>query len=400
MIENAALREAFGLQARCVESIIPEHELVKKFDTGRNLRCKIGLDPTSTSVHIGNAVQLWTLRRLQDLGHTAVLIIGDYTATVGDPSGKDKTRPILTHEEVEKNAATWLEQISLILDMDKIEVRKNSEWFSKMTFLEVMDLANRMTVQQMMERDSFEDRWKTHQPISVREFLYCLMQGWDSVQVHADIELGGTDQLFNLGVGRRLMEQEGMEPQVSLIGPLLEGTDGAEKMSKSLGNSIGLTDDPKDLFGQAMRVSDELMPKYMRLATAMSDEEIEQLLAAGDPMAAKKRMGEALVARYHGEARGKAEHEEFVRIFSERKAPTEMPDVAAPAPGDDGTWWIVDLLKACAFAKSTGDARRLVEGGGVRLDEEVVGDWRGRVSLGGGEVLRVGRRKQARLVVR
>ena len=397
MIQNDDLRTRLAPLAHAVETIVPEAELLRKLEQGRPLRCKFGIDPTSPTVHIGNGIPLWNLRHLQDLGHTAVLILGDYTATVGDPSGKDKTRPMLSPEQIEGHLETWLNQIGLILDMEKVEVRRNSEWFSKMSFLDVLDLTNRMTVQQMMERDAFEKRWTNHEPISVREFLYCLMQGWDSVEVKADIELGGTDQTFNLTVGRRLMEQEGMEPQVSLISPLLEGTDGHEKMSKSLGNAIGLTDAPKDMFGMAMRISDDLMPKYMRLATGLSPQEAQALLA-GNPMDAKLAMAASLTARYHGDDEGARQREEFVRVFSRREAPTEMPQVPLPDAGDDGAWWIVDLLKTCGFARSTGDARRLVEGGGVRLQEEVVADWRARCALTGGEVLRVGRRKQARLV--
>lgn len=397
MIQDPALRERLAPLARSVDTIVPERELIAKLDTGKPLRCKFGIDPTATTVHIGNGVQLWNLRRLQDLGHTAVLILGDYTATVGDPSGKDKTRPMLTYAQVEANLETWLEQMSLILDMEKVEIRRNSEWFSKMSFLEVLDLTNRMTVQQMLERDSFETRFKSHEPISVREFLYCLMQGWDSVMVEADVELGGTDQTFNLTVGRRLMEQKGMAPQVSLIGPLIEGTDGQAKMSKSLNNAIGLMDPPKDMFGMAMRVSDELMPKYMALTTDLSDERIAELLA-GPPMDAKLTMAAALVGRYHGDAAGTHERDEFLRVFRDHEAPSEIPEVARPAAEDDGRYWIVALLKACGFANSTGDAKRLIQGGGVRIDERVENDWRARVELSGGEVLRVGRRKYARLV--
>lgn len=397
MIEDTTLADLLGDISRTVDVVLPERELRQKLESGKALRVKFGIDPTSTTVHIGNGIPLWNLRRLQDMGHQAVLILGDYTATVGDPSGKDKTRPMLTPEQIESHLTTWIEQMSLILDMDKVEIRRNSEWFSKMSFLDVLDLTNRMTVQQMMERDSFSKRWKKHEPISLREFLYCLMQGWDSVQVEADVELGGTDQTFNLGVGRRLMEQEGMSPQVSLISQLLEGTDGQEKMSKSLGNSIGLTDTPKDMFGRAMRVSDELMPKYMRLATDLRGAEIETLLG-GNPMEAKKSMAEALVTRYHGAEAGRAAREEFTRVFSERARPTEIPEHALGAPDEAGTWWIVDLLKGCAFAKSTGDARRLVEGGGVKIEDEVVSDWRARLALEGGEVLQVGRRRFARLV--
>ncbi len=396
MIQDTQLRERLGPLARTVETIVPERELLAKLERKGILRCKFGIDPTSTTVHIGNGIPLWNLRRLQDLGHTAVLILGDYTATVGDPSGKDKTRPMLTPERVEANLATWLEQMALILDMDRVEIRRNSEWFKDMSFLEVLALTNRMTVQQMMERDSFEKRWKKHEPISVREFLYCLMQGWDSVMVEADVELGGTDQTFNLTVGRRLMEQEGMEPQVSLINVLLEGTDGSDKMSKSLNNAIGLTDAPKDVFGMGMRVSDELMPKYMRLATDLADDEIESLLA-GSPMDAKLAMAAALVGRYHGPDAGNHEREEFLRVFRRHEAPSEVPEVTRPQAEDDGRYWIVNLLKHCGFASSTGEAKRLIQGGGVRLDEAVQSDWQARIDLQGGEVLRVGRRKYARL---
>lgn len=396
MIQDQSLREQLAPLARTVETVIPEKELLKKLESGRPLRCKLGLDLTSPVLHIGNGVVLWNLRKLQDMGHKAVLILGDYTATVGDPSGKDKTRPMLTTEQIEANMATWMDQLALVLDMEQVEIRRNSEWFKDMSFLKVLDLTNRMTVQQMMERDSFENRWKAHTPISLREFIYCLMQGWDSVEVEADIELGGTDQTFNLSVGRRLMEQEGMAPQVSLISALLEGTDGHEKMSKSLGNAIGMADSPKDQFGMAMRVSDELMPKFFSLATDLPDERIAELLA-GPPMDAKKALAAAIVDRYHPGGEGAKQQAEFERIFSRRETPTELDEVTLPAPGDDGLYWIVDVLKACAFAKSTADARRFVEQGSVKLDEEAVSDWRGRHAIQGGEVLRVGRRKQARL---
>jgi tyrosyl-tRNA synthetase len=399
VIRDARLRQRLAPLARTVEVVVPEDELLRKLDRGRPLRAKLGLDLTAPSVHVGNGIQLWNLRRLQDLGHVAVVILGDYTATVGDPSEKDKTRPMLTLEQIAENERTWLAQLGKILDLSRAEVRRNSEWFSKMSFLEVLELANRMTVQQMMERESFQKRWKAESPISVREFLYCLMQGWDSVMVRADVELGGTDQTFNLTVGRRMMEQMGMEPQVSLIGPLIEGTDGSAKMSKSLGNSIGLDDPPKDVFGMAMRVSDALLPKFLNLVTDLSDEEIASLPVTTDPMTAKLRMAEALVARYHGAEAGRREREEFVRVFSERKAPSEIAEVRVPPAGEDGLRWIVDLVKACGFAASTGEARRLVEGGAVHLDDVPVGDWRARVAVRGGEVLRVGRRRYARLRV-
>ena len=397
MIQNDALRTHLAPLARTVETVIPEQELLDKLASGKPLRCKFGIDPTSPTVHVGNGIPLWNLRKLQDMGHTAVLILGDYTATVGDPSGKDKTRPMLTPDDVEAHLATWMDQMSLILDMDKVEVRRNSEWFKGMSFLEVLDLTNRMTVQQMMERDAFEKRWKKQEPISVREFLYCLMQGWDSVMVEADVELGGTDQTFNLSVGRRLMEQKGLAPQVSLISPLVEGTDGHAKMSKSLGNAIGVADDPKNQFGMAMRIDDALLPKYLELLTDLTDERIAELLA-GSPYEAKKAMAAALVERYHGADAAQAQVDEWARVFSKGQAPSDLPEVTVPAPGDDGLWWIVDLLKACDFAKSTSQARQLVDGGGVRLGDEAVSDWRARVAVEGGELFRASNRKQARLV--
>ena len=283
MIEDGRLREHFGVLARTVEAVVPEAELLKKLERGRPLRLKLGIDPTSPTIHVGNAVQLWLLRHLQERGHLPVLILGDYTASVGDPSGRDKTRPVLTPEQIEENLRTWHEQIGVVLDMDKVELRRNSEWFAPMTFMEVLGLADRMTVQQMMERDSFQSRFQANEPISVREFLYCLMQAWDSVMVKADVELGGQDQTFNLTVARKFMVQEGVEPQVNLLTPLLEGTDGQAKMSKSLGNSIGVTKAPKDMFGMGMRVPDTLLPKYFRLATDLPDDEIARLEALPNP---------------------------------------------------------------------------------------------------------------------
>ena len=397
MLKDATLRERLAPLVRTIDTVLPEREVLTRLDSGRPLRCKLGIDVTSTTIHIGNAIQLWNLRRLQDMGHVPVLILGDATAAVGDPSGKDKTRPMLSREDIERNLETWHEQLAQILDLDQAEVRRNSEWFDPMSFHQVLDLTNRMTVQQMLERDAFAKRLNKSEPISLREFIYCLMQGWDSVEVKADIELGGTDQTFNLMVGRRLMEQEGLPPQAVLIGPLLEGTDGHAKMSKSLGNAIGICDAPKEQFGRAMRISDELLPKYLRLATDLADADIDRLLTLPNPMDAKFAMAQALVARYHGDEAGQAAHEEFLRIFRRRAAPKDIPTIAVGAPQDDGAYWIVDLLKACAFAKSTGEARRLVEGGGVHLDDSAVADWRARLTLAGGELLRVGRRRQARL---
>jgi tyrosyl-tRNA synthetase len=393
---------------RTVESITPQEDFLRKWDAWKAgkrppLRCKYGIDPTSTSVHVGNGIPLWNLRRLQDLGCQAVLILGDYTALVGDPSGKDRTRPMLSSAQVEQNVATWLDQIGKILDMPRVEVHRNGEWFSTMPFLEVLRLADRMTVQQMLERESFDKRWRENAPISIREFLYCLMQGWDSVQVAADVELGGTDQTFNLNVGRRLMEQEGMEPQVTLINPLVEGTDGAAKMSKSLGNSIGLSDEPKEMFGKAMRISDALLPKYLRLLTDLPDERIDALLAPGtNPRDAKLAMAEALVRRYHGETTGTASRDEFVRVISMGEMPSEMAEVDVAA-GEQPMW---ALVAAGKLASSTSEARRKIQEGAVRVypagtpsPEPVVATMETRWTPTTGDVLKLGRR-WARLRVR
>jgi tyrosyl-tRNA synthetase len=402
VIHDADLARRLAPLARTVENVFPEKELLAKLGRKKPLRVKFGIDPTSTSVHIGNGIPLWNLRRLQDLGHQAVLIVGDYTATVGDPSGKDKTRPMLTLAQVESNFASWQEQIARILDWPKVEVRRNGEWFSKMTFLEVLALADRMTVQQMMERENFAARWKVQTPISVREFLYCLMQGWDSVMVDADVELGGTDQTFNLTVGRRLMEQAGKEPQVCLISPLLEGTDGGEKMSKSLGNAIGLTEPPKDMFGKAMRVSDALLPKYLRLASGLPDAGIDALLA-GPPMQAKLAMAEGLVDRYHGREAAAAAREEFLRVISRGEMPSEVPE-AIVTPGER---FVYALLRDAGLAPSNSQARDLLKqkgvtihpGSGAQRGEAQKPDETSKWAPATGDILQVGSRRYVRLRV-
>lgn len=397
-IHDPRLAARLAPLARYVEAVVPEAALLARLESGQPLRCKYGIDPTATSVHVGHGIPLWNLRRLQDLGHKAVLILGDATAQVGDPSGKDRTRPVLTPEQIEVNLAGWLDQIGRILILEDAEIHRNSTWFSNLSFGECLELMGRMTVQQLMERDSFQERWRSGSSISMREFFYCLMQGWDSVQVRADVELGGTDQTFNLMVGRRLMEQVGLEAQCCLVNPLLCGIDGQEKMSKSLGNSIGVTDEPKEQFGRVMRLPDAALPGWLRVATDLPEERIQALLNAGDPMAAKLELGAAIVSRYHGAGAGELEREEFLRVFSRREAPSELGETPLPEAGDDGRWWIVDLLKTAGFAASTGEARRMIEGGGAFVDDIVVDDWRARLSLVGGEVLRAGRRRQTRLV--
>jgi tyrosyl-tRNA synthetase len=375
-----------------------EAKLKRSAEQGIPLRVKLGVDPSAPDIHLGHTVVLRKLRQFQDMGHQAVLIIGDFTALVGDPTGRKKTRPQLSPNEVEVNAKTYLDQVGRILAPERLEVVRNSGWLKPLPFYELIGLSAKMTVARFLERDDFTKRHKEGTPIFLHEFLYLVMQAYDSVIVKADVELGGTDQTFNLGVGRRLMEQMGMEPQVSLIGPLVEGPDGSAKMSKSLGNSIGLDDPPGDVFGMAMRIGDVLLPKYLRLLTDLPDADIDAL-EKDPPMERKLRMAEALVARYHGAARGKAVREEWLKVHRHGETPTEMPDVAVGPPGEDGRWWIVDLLKTAGFAPNTSEARRLVEGGAVHLADDPVPDWRARLVVKGGEVLRVGRRRHARLVL-
>jgi len=389
-------RDTFGPKARTIESVFPsEKDLDRLFALRRPLRVKFGIDLTSTSVTIGNGIPLRILSRFQELGHVAVLILGDFTTLVGDPSGKDKTRPVLTPEQVEANGATWLAQIGKVLDVSRAEVRRNSEWLARLAPAEIVRLAGQLTVAQMLERDSFAKRYAEGSPIHLHEFLYCLFQGYDSVAVKSDIELGGTDQTFNLNIGRAVQKAAGMASQACVINPLLEGIDGSAKMSKSLGNSIGLDAPPKEMFGLATRVPDALVGKYLRLATDVPDAEIDRLIK-GDIWAAKKAMAEALVARHYGADVARGEREEFERVFRDRELPEEIPEVALDVKA---AWTAMGLVRA-AFEVSGSEARRLVEQGGVTLDGERLPDPLAAVKVRGGEVLRAGKRKFAKLKAR
>ncbi len=386
-------RETFGPLARTIETVFPnEQELEELFGLKRPLRVKLGLDLTATQVTIGNEIPLRILGRFQELGHTVVLILGDFTTLVGDPSGRDKTRPQLGVEEVERNGATWLEQIDKVFDVSKAEVRRNSEWLSKLNAHEMLHLAGQATVAQMLERDSFSKRYAEGAPIHLHEFLYCLLQGHDSVAVESDIELGGSDQTFNLNIGRTLQRNAGQKPQVCVINPLLEGVDGSKKMSKSLGNSIGIDTAPKDMFGLATRVPDELVGKYLALATDVADDEIEALLA-DDIWNAKKTMAERLTARHYGDEAAAAERAEFERVFKKKELPDDIPEFRV-----GGEAIPLGNLVRDVFKMSGGEARRLIEQGAVTLDGDKLTDPRGDVTIAGGEVLKAGKRKFARLV--
>ncbi len=356
------------------------------------LRVKLGLDPTAPDIHLGHTVVLGKLRQFQDLGHQAVLIIGDYTAMVGDPSGKSKTRPPLGADEIEANLKTYLDQVNAVLDIDRVEIRRNGEWFGKMTFADVLKMAGSSTVARMLERDDFAKRYKRNAPIGVHELLYPLMQAKDSVEIQADIEIGGTDQTFNLLAGRDMQRAVEQEPQVILTLPLLVGLDGTDKMSKSLGNYVGVTENANSMFGKLMSLPDELMRDYFTLLTTLPAAEVEKALG-GHPREAKEHLGRELVTRYHSAAAAGDAAAEFRRIFTQREMPTEMPDVNLPGPSIG----IIDLVVLAGHANSKSDARRLIKGGGVTLDGKRILDLHSDVSPPDGAVLQTGKRRFARL---
>jgi tyrosyl-tRNA synthetase len=381
---------------RGVVDLKTKEDLFRKLASGRPLRVKFGIDPTSRDIHVGHAVPLRKLRQFQDLGHQAVLIVGDYTALVGDPSGRNATRPLLTEAEVRANAATYLEQIGKILDLSRLEVRWNSEWFSKLAFLDVIRLAAKLTVARILERDDFEKRIEAKTPIGLHELLYPLMQGYDSVMVRADVEIGATEQLFNLLVGRELQPDFGQEPQVCLTLPILVGTDGTRKMSKSYGNYVGISEPPEEQYGKTMSIPDRAMRDWFTLCTAVPEDEIEALLA-GHPMEAKRRLAREIVRTYHGENEAERAAEHFQKTVVEKEVPPELREHAvSPEELAGGRAWIVALLRG-AFSFSGSEARRLVAQGAVSLDGEPVRDVDAKVAVKDGAILKAGKRNFVRL---
>jgi tyrosyl-tRNA synthetase len=377
---------------RGVVGTFPEDGLREALKAGRPLRVKLGIDPTAPDIHLGHTVVLTKMRQFQDLGHQAVLIIGDFTALIGDPSGRSATRPALTPNEVEANARTYQEQVFKILDRQRTEVHRNAAWLRLLRMEDVIRLAGRVTVARMLEREDFKSRYQQGAPIGMHELLYPLMQGHDSVAVKADIELGGTDQTFNLLVGRDLQRDAGQAGQVAMVLPLLEGTDGIHKMSKSLGNHIGIADSPEEMFGKIMSLSDELMLRYYELISLAPEERQKAIrLKEIHPMEAKKALSAEIVERFHGsDAASRA-----ARFFEERfqkRTPHEPTRVQVRTSASDV--WICQLLKDVGFASSTSDARRLVAQGGVRVDGQVV-DQSFRFQRGINNLLEVGRRRVA-----
>ena len=385
-----------ALFTRNAVDLINEEELLALLAEDRPLRVKFGLDPSSADLHVGHMVQLMTLRRLQEAGHQIVLILGDATAMVGDPSGKNKLRPQLSREEVDHNLATYMDQAGLILDIDKTEIRRNSEWFDKMSFLETLKLNSRMTVAQMLERDTFSKRMDAKEPIGIHEFMYPLMQGWDSVKVQADVELGGTDQLFNVLVGRTLQAQEAQKPQVVFTGPLINGLDG-RKMSKSYGNAVGLTDESKDMFGKLMSLEDGAMETWFQLLTNLSAEERATVLA-GHPREAKARLAEEITCFLHSPEAAKEARAAFDSQFRDKNVPDDIPLLEWPAAGEELPLFL--LVAKLGLAGSSNEARRLVAQGAVRLDGEPEKDGKRRFGHGEAELLiQVGKRRFGRVKV-
>ncbi len=388
-----------------VADIVPLKTLREKLDKKVPLRIKLGVDPTAPDLHIGHAVPLRKMRQFQDLGHQVVLIIGDATALIGDPSGRNSTRPPLTQEEIHANAQTYVDQAFKILDPDKTELRWNSEWIGALDLAGLLKLASNFTVARILERDDFSKRYAAQQPISLHEFLYPVMQAYDSVMIEADLEMGGSDQLFNLMAGRELMEKMGMEPQACLMLPLLEGTDGVQKMSKTYGNYIGLTDEPGDMFGKVMSIPDELMIKYYRLASTFSVdhiEEVERGLADGSlhPNKAKRALAANIVAAYHGDEAAVAAEEAFDRIFKSHEMPENIEEFeVALEVNDEGLVYLPPLMVKVGLVQSASEGRRMIDSGGVRIDGEALGAKTYNVEPNrvAGAVIQVGKRKYARI---
>jgi len=386
---------------------ISELELHDKLAAGRPLRVKLGIDPTASDIHLGFAVVLRKLRQFQDLGHIAVLIIGDFTARVGDPSGRSATRPSLSKEEVNRYGEKYLQQVMTILDFarDRVEIYRNSRWLQPLNMEQVLRLTSQVTVARILERNDFAERYRAGNPIALMELLYPLLQGLDSVMVRADVELGGTDQLFNNLMGRQLQEREGQDPQVVLTTPLLEGLDGREKMSKSLGNYVGITEAPEQQFGKLMRIPDDLMPKYFELTTGWHPDEVKDVtdrLATGDltPVDAKRLLAGTVVGLYHGDRAAARARAEFDRVFKDHAAPSEVHEyVIPPEELRDSRIEVARLLALAGLVASNREGRRKIQEGGVYLDDERVTEARLEVSPAevDGRLLRLGRRSWVRI---
>ena len=380
-----------------VEEIIPEDALIKKLEKSKKhntpLIIKLGCDPSRPDLHIGHGVVLRKLRHFQDLGHQAVLLIGDFTAMIGDPSGQNKTRPSLSFEEAKANAESYVNQSKVILDIDSLKISYNYEWLNKMNFSDVIKLASKYTVARMLERDDFTKRYQSETPILLHEFLYPLAQGMDSVELKADVELGGTDQKFNLLVGRDLQREYGQEPQCIITLPLLEGTDGVEKMSKTYGNEIGLLDTPEDKYGKIMSISDDMIVKYFRLAADADDQKVEAIKSLlsnskTNPRDVKRELGRAIVKLYHGADEAQAAEQHFEKVIVQKDIPDEMDEVELKSDQ-----LLLDIITNAGLTKSKGEARRLIKQNAVKLDSAVCKDIDQKLHAGKESVIKVGKRR-------
>lgn len=386
-----------------VSEIVPEDELLQKLErsvaTGVPLIVKQGFDPTRPDLHIGHAISIQKLRTFQDLGHRVVFVIGDFTALVGDPSGRSDTRPMLTRDEIEHNLQTYEDQVFRILDPELTEIRRNSEWLSGLGLEDVLRLTSGYTVARMLERDDFSIRFAEQRPITLVEFLYPMMQAYDSIALEADVELGGTDQKFNLLLGRTLQERAGQEPQVCILLPLLRGTDGERKMSKSYGNTIGLTDDPSEMFGRTMSIPDSLLEEWIDLVSGTSQEERRSRTgqASTDPLGAKRWLAGQIVERYHGAEAAEAARTSFDRVHKTKEVPEQLETVRL-TPGADGSLWVAYALVEAGLAGSTSEARRLISQGGIRVDGETLTDAGCHLSSGSYVVQR-GKRRFVRVEI-
>lgn len=396
------LQTALAEIKRGAEEILIEDELVEKLKSGKKLKIKAGFDPTAPDLHLGHTVLINKMKTFQDLGHEVIFLIGDFTGMIGDPTGKNVTRKPLTRDDVLANAETYKEQVFKILDPAKTTVAFNSSWMENLGAAGMIKLAARQTVARMLERDDFKKRYASGQSIAIHEFLYPLVQGWDSVALEADVELGGTDQRFNLLMGRELQKDEGQKPQTVLMMPLLEGTDGVQKMSKSLGNYIGITDAPNDMFGKVMSISDELMWRYYDLLSSLSIEEIaalkEKVAQGTNPRDIKIDLAKELIARFHSDDAAQGAHEDFIKRFQKNALPDDIPDVTVTI--DEDTVFVTNMLKEAGLVASTSEAMRMIKQGAVKINgEEKVTDSKLEIAKGSTAIYQVGKRKFANITV-
>lgn len=397
-----SLKDSLALIKRGTDEILVEAELVEKLKKNKPLRIKAGFDPTAPDLHLGHTVLINKLRQFQDLGHEILFLIGDFTGMIGDPTGKSATRPALTREDVIENARSYEEQIFKILDPEKTKVMFNSDWMNKMSPAELIQLAARHTVARMLERDDFSKRYKSGQPIAIHEFLYPLIQGYDSVEMKADVELGGTDQKFNLLVGRELQKQYGQEPQIVITMPILEGLDGVQKMSKSLSNYIGINEPADEMFGKIMSISDELMWRYFELLSFLPEEDIDKFkqdIEEGiNPRDIKFILGEEIVARFHSAAAATKARENFIARFQKGAMPEDIREIELSAVA--GELAIANLLKDAGLVSSTSDAFRMIKQGAVKIDGEKIEDKGLKISAGSEHIFQVGKRRFAKILIK